>query len=105
MNVSAIVTLFLSVVLYIPAAHSEDDRLTLSGSSTVAPLISEIARRYEADHPGIRIDVQTGGSARAINDTRMGMVDIGMVSRSPAAQRKRPYKLFNRHGRYQHHSS
>lgn len=57
-------------------------KLTLTGSSTVAPLVSEIAKRYEAAHPGVRIDVQTGGSSRGIADARSGLADIGMASRA-----------------------
>lgn len=37
--------------------------LVLTGSSTVAPLAGELAKRFEALHPGTRIDVQTGGSS------------------------------------------
>lgn len=59
-----------------------DGRLTLSGSSTIAPLAGEIARRFEAAHPGVRIDVQTGGSSRGVADARRGTVQIGMVSRA-----------------------
>lgn len=58
------------------------DKLVITGSSTVAPLVSEIARAYEALHPGVRIDVQTGGSSRGIADVRAGLADIGMVSRA-----------------------
>lgn len=76
------ILLFLGAVMSVTVAHAADDRLTLTGSSTVAPLLSEIAKRYEANHPGVRIDVQMGGSSRAINDVRMGMSDIGMVSRA-----------------------
>ena len=57
-------------------------RLVLTGSSTVAPLVGEIARRFESQNPGVRIDVQTGGSSRGINDTRHGVAAIGMVSRA-----------------------
>jgi phosphate transport system substrate-binding protein len=56
-------------------------RLTLSGSSTVAPLLSEIAKRFEAQNPGTRIDVQMGGSSRGVLDARQGLVEIGMLSR------------------------
>lgn len=56
-------------------------RLVLTGSSTVAPLAGDIAKRFEALHPGSRIDVQTGGSSRGIADTRQGLADIGMASR------------------------
>lgn len=57
-------------------------KLMLTGSSTVAPLALEIAKRYEAGHPGTRIDVQAGGSSRGIADARSGVADIGMVSRA-----------------------
>lgn len=63
-------------------ANAASQRLILTGSSTVAPLVGEIARQYESMHPGVRIDVQTGGSSRGINDTRNGVADIGMVSRA-----------------------
>jgi len=57
-------------------------KLVLTGSSTVAPLASEIGKRFEAEHPGARVDVQTGGSSRGITDARQGVANIGMVSRS-----------------------
>ncbi|WP_025041767.1 phosphate ABC transporter substrate-binding protein [Nitrosospira briensis] len=58
------------------------EKLVLTGASTIAPLAAEIARRFELQHPGMRIDVQTGGSSRGINDTRNGTAGIGMVSRA-----------------------
>jgi phosphate transport system substrate-binding protein len=67
-----------------PDAASEGGplgRLTLTGSSTIAPLAAEIARRFEGRHPRVRIDVQTGGSSRGIRDAREGTADIGMASR------------------------
>jgi len=73
---TAIIALIMSTMVI------ADDRLTLTGSSTVAPLVLEIAKRYEKQHSGVRIDVQTGGSSRGINDTRMGLADIGLVSRA-----------------------
>lgn len=61
---------------------ASESKLRLSGSSTVAPLAAEIAKRYEASHPGTRVDVQTGGSSRGIADARSGMAQIGLVSRA-----------------------
>ncbi len=60
-------------------------KLVITGSSTVAPLIAEIAKQFEAQHPGVRIDVQTGGSSRGVADVRKGLADIGMVSRDAGA--------------------
>jgi len=58
------------------------EKLTLTGSSTVAPLASEIGKRFESLYPNVRVDVQTGGSSRGINDTRSGLANIGMASRA-----------------------
>ena len=55
--------------------------LQLAGSSTVAPLAIEIGKRFEKKNPGVRVEVQTGGSSRGIADARTGKVDCGMSSR------------------------
>jgi phosphate transport system substrate-binding protein len=64
------------------AVQAESPRLTITGSSTVAPVISDIGKAFEQTNPGTRIDVQTGGSSRGIADAREGRADIGMVSRA-----------------------
>jgi len=64
------------------AKGKEKTHIVLTGSSTVAPLASEIARLFEKKHPGVFVDVQTGGSSRGIADARRGLADIGMVSRN-----------------------
>ena len=69
-------------------ANGQQGKLVLTGSSTVAPLAAEIAKRYEVEHPEARIDVQTGGSSRGIADARQGTADIGMVSRALKANEK-----------------
>ena len=56
-------------------------KLVVTGASTIAPLMSEIAKRFEEKHPGVRVDVQTGGSSRGVNDARQGLNDVGMASR------------------------
>ena len=58
------------------------DRLVLTGSSTIAPLALEIAKRFEQRRPGVRVDVQSGGSSRGVADARKGLAQIGMVSRA-----------------------
>lgn len=63
------------------AAEHKRHKITVVGSSTIAPLVLEIGKRFEKENPNFRIDVQTGGSSRGIIDTRKGLADIGMVSR------------------------
>ncbi|GIW99915.1 MAG: phosphate ABC transporter substrate-binding protein [Pirellulaceae bacterium] len=65
---------------------SRSARVVVTGSSTIAPLMAEIGREFERLHPGIHIDVQTGGSSRGIVDVRRGLADVGMVSRSLRAE-------------------
>ncbi|EKU97797.1 phosphate ABC transporter substrate-binding protein, PhoT family [Leptolyngbya sp. PCC 7375] len=60
-------------------------KVILTGSSTVAPLASELGKRFEQEHPEVRVDVQTGGSSRGLADARSGQADIGMMSRDLAA--------------------
>jgi phosphate transport system substrate-binding protein len=73
---------FLALVPPGQAQEALSGKLTITGSSTVAPLVSEVAKRFEQLHEGVRIDVQTGGSSRGITDASRGSADIGMSSRA-----------------------
>lgn len=82
--------IFLSVLLPMASAVRADESLTqrtpirllLTGSTTMAPLMAEIARRFENRPPHILVDVQMGGSGRGVSDVRQAKADIGMVSRT-----------------------
>lgn len=77
---AAVAALF---VLGSGSSHAQDaNKITLTGSSTVAPLALEIAKRFERQNKGVRVDVQTGGSSRGISDARSGLAQIGMASRA-----------------------
>lgn len=65
-----------------PVAPPSKTKLVITGSSTLAPLVADIGKRFESRHPGWRVDVQTGGSSRGIADTRQNLADIGMASRA-----------------------
>lgn len=70
------------------AAPPAPARLTITGSSTLAPVVAELARRFTAQHPEVKIEVRMGGSGRGISDAREGKADIGMVSRALKADEK-----------------
>ena len=84
-----LVALSMAVLMCVPtsagAQATATDQLTgklvITGSSTIAPLIAEIGKRFESLHPKVRVDVQTGGSSRGITDAKEGLADIGMSSR------------------------
>ena len=69
------------LLLWCLAGCQSEDKLVVTGSSTIAPLMTELAEGFEA-HSGVQVDVQSGGSGRGISDVRQGLADFGMVSRS-----------------------
>ena len=69
-------------------AYPLSGKLVITGASTLAPLIAEIGKRFESLYPKVRVDVQTGGSSRGVADTRQGLADIGMVSRTMKDEEK-----------------
>lgn len=73
--------LSLSLVACGQSETTQPQKLVLTGSSTVAPLANELGKKFEAANPGVRVDVQTGGSSRGFADAAEGLNDLGMVSR------------------------
>lgn len=62
------------------------ERFLLTGSSTVAPILTQVAEELHAADPALVIDVEMGGSSRGIADARAGRCDIGMASRELSAE-------------------
>src|SRR5947209_4769698 len=63
-------------------------KLHLAGSTVVAPLLVDIAHRYEQEHPGVQIIVDTTRSSHGMKNVRDGTIDIGMASRALTDQEK-----------------
>ena len=86
----AIPLLLILLLAWITSAcgngNKQEQKLIITSSSTIAPIMTEVAKRYESQHVNVRIDVQSGGSARGIADVRQQLADIGMVSRDAQAQ-------------------
>ena len=57
-------------------------KIRLAGSSTMAPLVEALGKRFQKLHPEVAIEVATGGSSRGVHDVREGSSNIGMVARS-----------------------
>ncbi len=81
-SIFTVTLLFCLTAQACSAPSNSSAQLTLTGSSTVAPLMQEIAERYQIDYPDVSIDIRTGGSNKGIEDARQGHNDIGMVSRA-----------------------
>ena len=59
----------------------------------MCPLIAEIGKRFQSLHPGVRVEVQCGGSGRGVSDALSGRADIGMVSRTLTDKEKNLYSF------------
>lgn len=81
-KVTTVLVGMICAALLSPAIADDKKKLLATGSSTVAPLVGALAKRYESQHPNVRIDVQTGGSSRGVADATRGVVDFGMASRA-----------------------
>jgi len=70
--------------LAVPAAASAKPVITMSGSTTVAPLVEALAPKYlSACHHCVTLKLAQGGSDVGVNDVAHGKVSIGNSSRDP----------------------
>ena len=60
---------------------SQQQTISIAGSTTVAPIAEEIARISMERYPGIKVSVAGIGSGPGIKSVGAGEVDIGMASR------------------------
>jgi phosphate transport system substrate-binding protein len=59
----------------------QEGRIRIVGSTSVFPFVEMLAEAYEETKPGVRVDVQAGGSTVGIVSVRDGICDIGTSSR------------------------
>ena len=80
----------LTATLTLLAACSSPNNISVSGSSTVLPVISRAAQAY-SDTTDQRIIVNSGGSGVGFNQLAEGKSDIGMMSRDMTNKEKAQY--------------
>lgn len=61
--------------------------LRIAGSSSMAPLLAELAQAHQAQHPEVLIDLRAGGSQTGVAELQAGQVDLAAISWQPAAAR------------------
>ncbi len=55
--------------------------ITVAGSTSVQPIAEMLAEEFQAQNPGVRINVQGGGSSAGIKAAQTGAAQIGTSSR------------------------
>lgn len=80
-----------------PAATSSGQKqtITISGSTTVLPIVQKAADQYMATHSNADIQVSGGGSGVGIQAIGAKTVDIGMSSREVTSAEKTKYPDFD----------
>lgn len=71
----------IAMLLIVPALAGAQKPLVVSGSSTIYPLMMDIARRFEGLNPGVSIEIRSVGSGQGIAELRAKASDIAMLSR------------------------
>lgn len=56
-------------------------KITLTGSTSVSPLMEQLAAAYKEINPDVTIEIQQSGSSAGIQSAIEGVCDIGMASR------------------------
>lgn len=63
-------------------SNEEEGTITISGSSSVAPLIEELAEDYYTYNPNAVIEITVSDSTEGLNEAMRGECDLAMSSRS-----------------------
>ena len=64
------------------------DKITVSGSTSVGPLMEKEAEKFKEENVGINVEINQLGSSAGIKDAITGTVQIGMSSRDLKEQEK-----------------
>jgi phosphate transport system substrate-binding protein len=73
----------VAAVFAVPGAAEAKSVITMSGSTSVAPLAAKLARSYAKTHRGVQFKLAQGGSDIGVADVSRGRVTIGNSSRDP----------------------
>lgn len=72
-----------ALALGVPATAAAKTTITMSGSTSVAPLVAKLAKSYVKTHRGVSFKLLQGGSDVGISDVAHDRVTIGTSSRDP----------------------
>ncbi|MFA9413849.1 MULTISPECIES: substrate-binding domain-containing protein [unclassified Streptococcus] len=62
-------------------ATPQSGTISIVGSTSVTPLMEQLAEAYQVLQPDVKIDITSNGSSAGVTAVHEGVADIGMVSR------------------------
>ena len=63
------------------SADGLSGELSLSGAFALYPLAVQWTAEFQAENPGVKVDISAGGAGKGMTDVLAGVVDFGRVSR------------------------
>ncbi|MGP0629742.1 phosphate ABC transporter substrate-binding protein [Nitrospina sp. 32_T5] len=84
----ALAILFMNAV---PSPAQDNTLIRVGGSTTVLPVLTVAAERFQRLHEGVRITVNAGGSGVGIHGVGTGRLDIGLASRQVSPEETAHY--------------
>ncbi len=82
----------LSVIFISACKPNSQQKVIISGSSTVLPIIASAAEQFRSKNPDVQLIINAGGSGTGINQLGREQVDIGMMSRDIHASEYKQFK-------------
>lgn len=73
---------------------SDYERIQIAGSTSVQPVAEQLAQEYMKTNPGVKINVQGGGSGLGIRSTQQGIIDIGTTSKELSVEEQEDLKEY-----------
>ncbi|MGN1060438.1 MAG: substrate-binding domain-containing protein, partial [Candidatus Coproplasma sp.] len=70
-----------SMAAFAGCSKDVEGTVTITGSTSVQPLMQKLADAYEAKHSKVEINISGGGSGVGVSDAQSGKNDFGMASR------------------------
>lgn len=87
--------LFFSTTIFCLFSCTKKESITISGSTTVLPVISNAADAFKSTHPDVSIIVNAGGSGVGMNQLGEQKTQVGMISRDITAAEIAKYPTAN----------
>ncbi|WP_048188076.1 phosphate ABC transporter substrate-binding protein [Methanobacterium paludis] len=78
--IGIVIALIVIVGAYMIFASSNQQKISIAGSTSVQPVAEKLAEAYMKEHPNVKITVQGGGSAVGITSAKQGTAQIGTSS-------------------------
>lgn len=74
-----------------PVFAQDSTVIRVAGSTTVLPIVSRAAERFQSRNPSVQITVNAGGSGVGVHGTGTGRLDIGLTSREITPRENKRY--------------